>query len=54
VNYSYLRFTGCLRKERQSEINDASQQAKKQALSAVDLTDFAQLCLNKNQIKWKK
>jgi len=30
---------GLLRKERQSETNDASQQAKKQALSAVDLTN---------------
>ena len=30
---------GFLRKERQSETNDASQQAKKQALSAVDLTN---------------
>ena len=39
VNYSFLRYMGFLRKERQSETNDASQQAKKQALSAVDLTN---------------
>lgn len=29
----------CLKKEKKSDVNDTSQQAKKQALSAVDLTN---------------